>query len=241
MNCDSIQETIPSFVIGALDDHEARAVREHVCRCESCADDLASYELVPDALNIAVDEAPLPAGFTTRLVERATPVRALPSVSPRRRWIPARLPWAVVAASLILSLTLGGRAWQLDRQLAAVQAGDGRAADLMADPKVVDLALDPSPNAAYGRIYVSPEWDACVLIVSNLPALKDGQVYQVWLNGSRHRVSGGTFRPVAEGSTLMYVKPPAGLDGYNSVGVTIEPAGGSPAPTTRRVIGGELD
>ena len=70
-----------------------------------------------------------------------------------------------------------------------------------------------------------------------MPAPPEGRVYQVWTLKRRARTPVPTTRcatPRADGSADVAV--PGSLDGVESVLVSAEPPGGSPAPTTTPVI-----
>lgn len=241
MNAHSTPEDIGAYSLGALDASEEAALRDHLRGCKGCEDEFASYAPVRDALNAAVPQAPLPDGFTNRLLAR---VAGAPE-EPRRVGRPAlsrrsRLPWALAAACLILSLALGSWGWQLNGKLSKQRAYYADIAALMARPDVVELDLDPAGGAARGKVYLTPERDAACLVLGNLPPLPEGKVYQLWLNSPGGRDSGGTFAPLRDGAAWRYLHPARGLRGYVSLGITVEPEGGSPAPTTPRVIGGHL-
>ena len=54
------------------------------------------------------------------------------------------------------------------------------------------------------------------------------------------RTSGGVFSVYDEGYGVLKIDAPEPLISYQNVGITIEPAGGSPGPTGERVLGGDL-
>ncbi|MEJ7653072.1 MAG: hypothetical protein WKH64_06895, partial [Chloroflexia bacterium] len=104
-------------------------VEEHLIECDICRTELAAYMEVSTALALSVPDAPLPEGARQRLLERArfvgTESTTPPPVAPpaaahtsRRSW----LPWALVAACLLLSLGLGGQVWRLNAQAVQLAA-----------------------------------------------------------------------------------------------------------------------
>ena len=69
----------------------------------------------------------------------------------------------------------------------------------------------------------------------------EGQVYQVWfMDAAGRRISGGTFRTAPRPYGVYTVTVPANLPAYVRIGVTLEPAGGSPSPTGPQVLRGTL-
>lgn len=237
---EALRESIPAFAIGALDLEEADEVREHLRECEECGRLLLVYEPCRHALDVAAPDVATPSGFEARLVQRATGVQASSVPRQGRKWLPARLPWALTAVSLAVALLLGGRVWQLNDALTRQRTAEARVAALMAGPDVIELEMESSWRSYQGWIYMSPERDAAVVVMDGLHRLPEGSVYQIWLNAPGHKDSGGTFVPVQDGAVQVYLSPRDGLQEYESLGVTIEPEGGSPGPTTRRVIGGDL-
>lgn len=93
---------------------------------------------------------------------------------------------------------------------------------------------------AKGRLIRDPDGKGAVLVVQGMPAPPPGQVYQLWfIRPDGRRDSGGLFT-VDDGRGVLYAHLPANVDEYVAVGVTDEPAGGSPGPTGTKVLGGEL-
>jgi anti-sigma-K factor RskA len=77
-----------------------------------------------------------------------------------------------------------------------------------------------------------------VLIVRNLPLPGENQIYQIWLvKPDGGRVSAGLFLPeVGQSYTTKAILPAQPFSIFVGLGVTVEPAGGSEAPTGERVF-----
>jgi len=65
------------------------------------------------------------------------------------------------------------------------------------------------------------------LVVTSAPQPPAGSVYQLWYQHGKTIERGGTFRPQSDGSYRASVP----VAGTNAVLVTVERAGGAPAPT----------
>ena len=80
-----------------------------------------------------------------------------------------------------------------------------------------------------------------MLIVQDLPPLPQDRTYQLWLGwGDRQRDNGGCFASMSR-ALVWYASPRhRPFTAYQRVGITEEPAGGSPGPTSPRVIGATL-
>jgi anti-sigma-K factor RskA len=75
----------------------------------------------------------------------------------------------------------------------------------------------------------SPAEAAVVVEGTGLPTLDDASTYQLWVIGDDGPVSAGTFRPDGTGTVLQRLDDV--VPGDATLGVTREPAGGSPSPT----------
>ena len=112
---------------------------------------------------------------------------------------------------------------------------------LITAPEVrpVVLRSDKADSRARGLLLLKPDDPHAVLIVQDLPPLPRDRAYQLWLGwGDRQRDNGGVFRVDAQGFGLVHITAPQPFATYQRVGITEEPAGGSPGPTSPRVIGG---
>ncbi len=89
-------------------------------------------------------------------------------------------------------------------------------------------------------LVISRDGDHGTLVVDGLSALDPAQQYQLWLIRNGKRTSGGVFSVDQQGYGSLWVKSQAPLISYTSFGITIEPAGGSPGPTGKKVLGGDL-
>lgn len=84
------------------------------------------------------------------------------------------------------------------------------------------------------RLYWSGELQRSAVVASSLPALADGETYQLWYIGAEGPTSAGTFSSADDGQTVRV------LDGEmhsgDTVGITVEPAGGSDEPTSTPIF-----
>jgi anti-sigma-K factor RskA len=130
----------------------------------------------------------------------------------------------ILAAS---NLTL----WRQVNRLSAAQQTALRTINL--------TGTDAAPGAT-GLLVISLNGEHGTLVADDLPELSDQQQYQLWLIDSNgNRTSGGVFS-VRDGYGAVWVRSPQPLAQYVGFGVTIEPSGGSAAPTGEKVLGGEM-
>lgn len=150
---------------------------------------------------------------------RAVPAAA-PPPPPRtgRPWI----GWiAAVAAAAVLGIAVGQRTVgaRADADVVAI------AEMIAAQPREVALA----GTSARGTAIVGSGGDRTAFVVSGLPPPPAGRGYQVWVRGANVRSPGMMHR--TSGGLEVLVVPGDVLAGAHRIGITIEPAGGSPART----------
>ena len=184
--------------------------------------------------------------------------RAAPPLVRERRGVPA---WLQIAAMLLIGVgifayaqRMQARVSNLEAQLQQAQAqvasADRQTAELrtvafraqsamgvFAAPDVarIDLAGQPVAVTARARALWSRQ-RGMVFTVANLPALPPGRVYQVWVVTAQAPVSAGLLTPDASGGGSVYFETPVDILPPVAVAVTLEPAGGVPAPTGERYL-----
>jgi anti-sigma-K factor RskA len=249
-SCDHYEDLLVDYVLRVLEPEAVPEVTEHLSTCDRCQAQWASYAAVLDQLAQAVPQHEPPAVLGARL-------RAAAVDGPGR--LARRAPWwrrgavLVTAANVVLCLGLGWWSWQVQRAAAAVQqrwqegqrqlALQRQAFTLITAPETRSVVLrsDQPTSPARGVLLLAPAAPAALLIVQDLPPLPPARAYQVWfVGGERQRDNGGVFRVDAQGFGVLQLTAPQPFTAYQRVGITEEPAGGSPGPTSPRVIGAPL-
>ena len=160
-------------------------------------------------------------------------LRALPVAAPPPPPRVGRLPFAwiaAIAAAAVLGIAVGQYAVpaHADPDVAAI-------AEMMAaQPREIALA---GPSAR-GTVIVGSGGGRTAFVVSGLPAPAPGRGYQVWVRGAKVR-SPGMLHRTSDGLEVLVV-PGDALAGAHHIGVTIEPAGGSPARTGPAQVTGDV-
>lgn len=209
------------YVLGALDAEEMAAFESHLDTCSECQ---AEIKLLGEALTMmayADAEAPPPQVREKVLAaieseESSGVVELRPRRSLSRYLIPA------VAAVVLLS-------WAT-----VAIFGENPVDEVLAAPDAVDIELtatdaytDQVPVLA--RVVFSDSENAAVVEFAGLPTPPANMTYQLWLLDDDGRGSAGTFRPDRNGAAT--VRLDAEARSGQTVGITQEPSGGSPAPT----------
>jgi anti-sigma-K factor RskA len=260
LSCDEYEELLVDYLLRALETEAMRAVTEHLSTCDRCNAQLAAYEIVLDELAQAVPQQDPPAELGPHLLTAAVEGPTLTAAAPEPLGPPQRPAWRprwaflLTAANVVLCLGVGWWAWHVQQEAALVHrrwqdiqrhlALQRQAFTLITAPEVRPVVLR-SPKAeshARGVLLLKPEEPHAVLIVQDLPPLQQDRAYQLWLGwGDRQRDNGGVFRVDEQGFGMMSLTIPRPFTIYQRVGITEEPVGGSPGPTSPRVIGATLE
>ena len=243
---DELKSLIAPYVLGAISPEEMEEVRSHIISCEECMAEADSYsgvvsslafsvhpEAVPDALidnvmrEVRADGAGRPAatspvpevsknGAVTQL-SRARPIYNIVAAAA------ALLIVAVLAGALITTTN------ELDDTQAELAIERERVQQLAQTQGAMRLG-GPSGEAVGAML---PTDDGGVFVVHGLDDAPSDRTYQVWLIDDDQPISAGTFDPA---SGVGGLQTDHSLDGVEGVAVTVEPEGGSRAPTGAPVL-----
>jgi len=151
------------------------------------------------------------------------------------RWLGAAAAALFVAAAALggWAVSLANEQQQTRQQMQAL-AHEHTAvmALLMApDSKVIPGRM---PDGAVVTVALSAQSGKGVVITQGLPELAEGQVYELWLMSGNNAKPAGMVRPGQPGRTDMTMLPD--VAGATHLGITVEPVGGSPKPTSAPVM-----
>jgi len=236
------------YAVGALDGDEVAQFEAHLPTCPACQ---AAVRDAEETLARAVLTAPPqvpPAAAREALMRRVTERRDVRSRA-WLRWAAATVVAAGAAAVFAgtwVAVRYEARLGQMARETAAVKERVARndaalreelalyrgAVELLRDPttRVVDLRGRDGAAAASGRMI----WNAAGgghLLVTGLPPAPAGKTYALWA------IAGDTPRPLglfgvdASGRGGHRIAPESARDAVQVFAVTLEPEGGTPAPT----------
>lgn len=234
------REMVPGYALDALEAEEKRRFEKHLRGCGECQGLLEEYRATADGLLLSLPPRLPPSRVRARLIASLASARPAPSASRPHRW-----PVGQLASGLALALLLALNLWtaaqlrDVKRQQALLQEqlrSSQTALALQANPQARTLTV--SGERASGSLVLNPQQNTGVLFAWGLEPLDTSSTYQAWLirpDGSR--VSAGLFRPEPnQDLASLVIVADSPLSDFVALGVTIEPQGGSPAPTGRRVL-----
>ncbi len=178
----------------------------------------------------AEDTAEQPPPARPEYVEPAPTTNTIQTVA-RRNWTRGLL---ALAASLVLLVALGYGAVAINDYL-------NRPAAVVA---LSEIEAAPDAQEASGELadggtvtaYWSESLGKAVITSSALPAVGEGETYEMWFVRGDAPVSAGLFEPSTGDATTALLEGP--VEPGDVIAVTVEPAGGSPtgAPTSDPIV-----
>jgi anti-sigma-K factor RskA len=239
------------YVLDALLAPERDMFERHLSTCGSCQGEVRELGATAIRLGAAAASAP-PMHLKARVMTQVASTRQYPpsmaarraertsGASPGRRstrslrdagW---RRPLLAVAAAAVL-VAAGGAGvavvemQQAQREVAAANRQQAEILDVLAAP---DTRLVRTQVSGGGRasVVVSAEKNRGVVVLDGLPVRDVDETYQLWVITGSKATSAGTVdvdRPGPPNRVLV-----SGVSSADAIGVTVEPRGGSEAPTT---------
>lgn len=224
-----------AYALGALGDTERAVFEEHLQRCAACRDEVDGLREAAAALaNDAAAEPP--AGLRDRVLAGIEAVRPLPPVASgdphvaprpvRRHWTPRAPRTLLVAAAVLLVVGIAGAVWQPWSQGPDDPPTASERVLEAEDATRTTLSL---PGGAKATVVVSRSEGRAVLVTEDMAPAPPGKDYELWLQTPDGVMVPAGLMPDDRDATVL-------LEGDASeataAGITVEPDGGSPQPTS---------
>jgi len=237
---DDYREMIPASAVSALDAAETRVLNEHLENCTECRKELDDWQTTAAALAVAAEPIEPSPKVRERILNEirndSSASQVVPFRSnPRNFWTSLGSLGAIAAVVLFVVLIVG--LIVLWRQNRAAQADLARANEflqLVTTPgaKVAELKGTDVGAGATAKLVYDPNGRA-MLVADKLPNVPQGKAYQLWfIVGNKPPLPGKTFVPDNAGKGVMKDQVPQPALDSAVFAVTLEPAGGSSAPTS---------
>jgi anti-sigma-K factor RskA len=251
---DDIHALSGAYAVDAVDDQERAEFEQHLAVCADCQAEIAGFRATTEQLSVLIGAQP-PERLREQILHDISLVRPLPPEISQEA--AARIDGRTTRSAGVVPITQAAQrrrasgSWStrwLAAAAAVVALGGGTVAALhpwdrqsQVQVGLADRVLQ-APDAqrfeqtvasgGTATVVRSKSVGRAVLVTDNLPAAPAGKVYQLWLEPPGHpMVSAGLL---AAGGDQTVV-----LDGDASTavaaGISVEPPGGSPQPTTTPV------
>jgi anti-sigma-K factor RskA len=209
MDDQPLHDLTAAYVLDALDPSELEAFEEHLASCTRCREEVRELAATAGPLAYAVPAVSPPPALRARILDAARAER--PNVIPLRpRWAAPVAAIAAVAACAAIGLGV----WDVSLH------------DQLAGTRSEALVRIPVTGAS-GSVVLGPG-GAGALVLADLAAAPAGRTYEAWVVKGHTATPAGLFRG-GDTSTIVPLSRPVPAGGV--VAVTVEPAGGSTAPT----------
>jgi anti-sigma-K factor RskA len=230
-----------AYALDAVDDIERAAFGRHLAECEACTAEVAEFREVAALLGELAEHPPPVELRSTVLAEVGRTRQASPAKKERREVAPhtrAEQRWrraavaSIAAAVLAVVGTWAVMDQQLDDQRSQVQVLRADRERIYAVMNAKDVVMRGGNLPSGGRVAaaVSATEHGGVAMLAGLDLPRNGEVYQMWLmDGTKALSSALVVPPGLTGGTMLFDNWVPGAD---AIGVTLEPSGGSPSPTS---------
>lgn len=222
------------YAVDALDRGERQVFETHLDDCPICREEVDELSATTSRLASAVS-ATAPAALRGRVIEQVARTRQLPPVSSPVRLSARRRPrwWqqpASAAAALLLVVSGGLAIYAVDQDRRADEARQqaDRVAAVATDPDRVERTV---PAEEGGTATVVAADGTAIFRTAGLATLDEGLAYQLWVLRGEEALSAGVL---GRGGRLAAVVDD--MEPSDSLGLTVEPDGGSAQPTSPVVL-----
>ncbi len=248
-----IHNLVGAYAVDAVDDAERAAFELHLADCAECRAEVASLRAAAEDLSLLAETAP-PASLKQSVMAGIATIRPEPPVTRPTAAEPERAPASIsepapkgpatdatvvrlsswrrkpatwlAAAAAAIAIAAGGLVWSPwsgpDQPMSPTQQVVA-AEDAQRFEETVD--------GARATIVRSPSLGKAVLIADNMPSAPAGKDFQLWLQRPDGSMVSAGLMPHGRSDTVTVM-----LEGdaatATGAGITLEPAGGSPQPTS---------
>jgi anti-sigma-K factor RskA len=231
-----------AYALDAVDDLERASFDRHLAECEACAIEVAEYRETVGRLGEGAWSVP-PPRMREQVLARAAATPQLPPLGTRRGGASPVTRWRRLAAAAavfgVLGLGTAATTYAVQEQrlsdergtVAAAQQRADRIQEVLAAP---DAALRAGDLTGGGRVtvVVSDAEDAGVVVLADAPPPGPDRAYQLWVVDDVKPISVGLL-PAGRSQATELIQ---GVRGRSAFAVSLEPAGGSPQPSTTPLV-----
>jgi anti-sigma-K factor RskA len=250
------KEMLPALALSALDAEDARVLNQHLSECAECRRELADWENTAAAFALSANPAEPSPAVRERIMgavradkqsQQGSRVVPFPQ-SKRPMWTLFGSVGAIAAAFLCVVLIIWIIVlWQVNRslrrdnellskQVESMYEETSRSNEfftILSSPgaKLAQLQASARASGAFAQLAYDGNGRA-MLLANGLPPSPSGKEYQLWfIVGKNPPIPGKTFVTNQVGRGELTDQVPQIAMESAVFAVTLEPAGGSPAPT----------
>jgi len=251
----AMMDLVAAYALGVLPPGEHALVTAYILENPQARAEFEALRPVADLVGLAA-EGPVDSARTARMKQRVLAIANVPAVTPigaagaARRNGGERSSWFIgaglaAAAAVVFALVstiqnfslrsdlanANSRAASLQAQIAQNERVRSRDREMVADLIATDAQRFPVPQGE-----VIKHGAHLYLTLHSLPPLPRGKVYQAWTiaKGAKTLAPSIVFTPSAAGNAVVAL--PENAEALAVVALSIEPEGGSKAPTSKALF-----
>jgi anti-sigma-K factor RskA len=249
MTHERFDELKESYVLNAVSDEERRELEEYLALHPERQTELDDLYAVVGLLALSPDEHDPAPGVRKNLMAvveaEARRNRSIPATPAgeslwdrisgyfRRRNLAFGAAAMLVLGLLSWNMLLQSEVQDLQSRVAENQNAVQQPAQ---QPTMVRLQGSGGMQDVRAEL-VRLEGGRTVLVADGLPPVEEDETYQIWVISGEEPRPSGLFRP---GEEMVTVPVEGTLRGADAVAITVEPEGGSPAPTTDPMLSAKI-
>ncbi len=241
-----IHGLVGAYAVDAVDEQERAAFERHLAECPECQAEVAGMCEAATSLSALVATTPPPSLRDSvlsgiRTIRPLPPLEAghdevvgleaEPEAEPEATVLPFRSRRPVVAwfasAAAAAVLLVGGLTWAPWNNDSPNQVSATEQVLAASDAQRVEQTI----NGARTTIVRSASLGKAVVIADNMPKAPDGKDFQFWLNQPNTGMVSAGVLPHGSGPKVTMLLTGDATTAL-AAGITLEPAGGSPEPTS---------
>jgi anti-sigma-K factor RskA len=243
MSSPEVHTLTGAYALNALDPDERAEFETHLAECPDCTHEVAELRATAARLGAAVALTP-PENLKQRVMvtiastrqERPSGLRLVGGDPNRRRTWTMRISVAAAVIAVAAAGTFGGIAISANSalhtaqsQLSQAQQQYGPVAQLL---RASDLRVARGTAAGgSATLLTSQKLGRSVLVTAHMPVQAVNKTYQVWAMGPAGAASLAVLGNGSGGTFTL-----GGLGSATTIGITLEPAGGSRQPTSAPIM-----
>ncbi|QGK69080.1 anti-sigma factor [Allosaccharopolyspora coralli] len=240
-----------AYAVDALSPEERREFERHMSDCPECAEEISELQATAARLGATAATTP-PESLKSRVLSEVATTRQAPPTEreePRPEAtvtrIPTRAAWGtrLAVAAAVLGVALAGvfgaiaydshqQRTVAEQQMQDVRERGATMTEIMEAPDAETLTA--SEGGLRATTVLSDGIGKAMFLGNEVTPPPEGSVYQLWFIGEYGYESAGLLQQDPSGSLdPLIAQLPAETQ---AMGVTVEPTGGSPQPTTNPVL-----
>ena len=246
-----LHELAGIYALDALPEDEQARFEEHLEQCAACRREVAETQDTMAGLAELTEQAP-PVGLKDRVLAEIdeVPQAAVPGAPPpepprdelaarraaRPWWGGVLAPAAAVVAILVVGVSV--LVANLYDRIGELETANAQVVEVLSAPDAETITVE-ADDGAIARVVVAASRGEAVFVADGMPSLSPEETYELWLIDDEGAVPAGLFDVDEQGRATQLLT--GDLQQAAAIGVTVEPAGGSPEPTSDPVMVVELE